>query len=491
MTKEVFVVQEGSYWQVIESNVQHSVVQVCAQIGAFNWREPYRVTEQFENRGSGFFIDDKGYFITNAHVVEDAKHIWIHVPTLGRTPFEAHVVGICPDRDLALLCLSEESVAIVGKLLGHIPFLSFGNSDMVKRTESILVMGYPLGQYTLKSTTGVVSGREQDRGYSLIQITAPVNPGSSGGPMINFKGEVVGVTIAMVPEAHNIGYVISINELRIVLSDLYSNRLVRKPFFGVRFVNTSDEKSQLYKTPKPSGLYVAKVFQGSLFDKLGVHVGDMLYVFNGFMIDEYGETHVEWSSDKVPLFDIVSRMQIGDRIDMVIYRKGERKDITGTLELHNPFVIRKKFPDYETIAYEVIGGMVIMELADNHFLELLPDAPALARFGIAENKLQSVLVITNILPGSYVHQIRTLRVGDIITHVNDEKVTDIDEFRAQIYKSVKRGIVTFTNEYGIMAALSLEKILAQEKYLSKAFAYPFSVAIKKLLRRMEKNTNEV
>ena len=86
-------------------------MQIFAQVTSFNWLEPYKIDTQYENRGTGFFIDSDGYFVTAAHVVHEAKRIWINVPALGKTPLHAHLVGFCPDRDLALLCLDKEGMA--------------------------------------------------------------------------------------------------------------------------------------------------------------------------------------------------------------------------------------------------------------------------------------------------------------------------------------------------------------------------------------------
>src|SRR5579864_7431121 len=90
-------------WAQVQEIMQNSVVQVISQVATFNWSEPYRVEEQHEGRGTGFFIDCEGHLITNAHVVDQAKTIWIHVPMLGKKPLFAHIVSFCPDRDLALL----------------------------------------------------------------------------------------------------------------------------------------------------------------------------------------------------------------------------------------------------------------------------------------------------------------------------------------------------------------------------------------------------
>lgn len=489
--KEVYLVQEGAFWAKIQSDVQNAVVQVFAQVGRFNWREPYKIKEQYENRGSGFLIDERGFVITNAHVIDQAKHIWTHVPVLGRQPLEAHVVGICPDRDLALLRITDEGLQSIREKMGGIPFLNFGDSDFVQRTDSVLVLGYPLGQYRLKSTTGVISGCESIYGHSLLQITAPVNPGSSGGPMLNVRGQVVGITIAMVPIAQNVGYAIPINELKIILDDLFTERCVRKPFLGARFVYASDEKARFLGNPVPPGLYVGTVFKGSLLEEVGVREGDMVYALNGFRLDFYGETNVPWSLDKVSFYDLISRMKVGDEVHFVVYRAGERKDIKFTIEIKQPFAIRRRFPDYEPIEYDMIGGLVVMELADNHFPFLILDAPELIRYQRPEEKLDSVLVVTHMLPGSYAHQLRTLKPGIIITQVNGKKVNTLVDWKRLIQKSLESGLISLKTDTDVLVVFSLEKLLKDEQRLSSAFAYPISQTVQKLQRAIDRKKKVV
>lgn len=214
--EKVLLVNEGAYWTQVQEIVQNAVVQVFAQINRFNWLEPYQSGEQAENRGSGFFIDDQGHIITTSHVILEAKHVWIQVPILGQQLLHADIISICPEQDIALLKLHENDAKNIRTILTSIPYLTLGNSDTVRRTDSVLVLGYPLGQYRLKSATGVVSGREFIQGHSLLQITAPVNPGNSGGPLLNVQGQVIGITIAMVSNVYNIGYAIPIFKFFII-----------------------------------------------------------------------------------------------------------------------------------------------------------------------------------------------------------------------------------------------------------------------------------
>lgn len=486
MAKQVVLLKDVENWASIQDVVQNAVVQVFAQVGKFNWIEPYKIEEEAENRGSGFLINDDGYIITNAHVVEEAKRVMVHIPALGRRTIHVDVVGFCPDRDLALLRIVPRELEVIKKDLDGIPFLTFGDSDLIQRTDNILVLGYPLGQFRLKSSTGIVSGRESSKGQALIQITAPINPGSSGGPLLNEQGQVIGIAVATVFMAHNVGYAIPINELKQILDELYTHKLVRVPILGAQFIFSNDDKAQYLQCPEPAGLYVNKVLKGSLFDKAGIKAGDMVYEFNGFRLDAYGDTTAPWGADKTSLTDLIARVSIGDQITVVYYRNGERKESAFTFDLMQPYPIRMMYPDYEAVEYETLGGMVIMQLVENHFPVLLEQAPDLIDYASkAEKKVEPVLVITNVLPGSLAFQLRSLLPGDIIQELNGEHVSTLTEFRAALAKSLKSGFVTIKTERDIFAVFEIKSLLHDEEQLCKDFVYPLSKTVNELLKKID------
>ena len=484
--KEVYLIEQATHWGQIESLAQHAVLQVCAQIGAFNWLEPYKVGKQYEGRGSGFLIDQEGFFVTNVHVVDSAKSVWVYLPLLGREALYAHVVSICPAQDIALLKLRDDSLQQVRSRLNGVPHLILGDSDALQRTQGVLALGYPLGQYRLKSTTGVVSGREIVDGHSLIETTAPINPGSSGGPLLNAYGQVIGITVASVPLANSIGYAIPINELTILLDDLRSNKLVHKPMLGAQFIYGCDEKAAYFNNPQPSGLYVSHVFKGSLLEAAGIKVGDMLYECNGLRLDAYGDAQGIWSDENMGLHDLLSHIKIGDIISLVLYRNGNRKEVSFAFEYIPLFAIRMVYPDYEPVEYETIAGMVLMELASNHIEALEENAPELFEYDLSENRLEPRIVITHIVPGSYAHQMGMLREGDIITHVNGKKVGTLQAVRRHIHESAATGYVTLATQVGVFIVFSLKKILDDELRIAHDFLYPVSKMVHKLYRAVEK-----
>jgi len=477
----ILLVQGNQNWLQVEAAALNTVVQIFAQVGKFNWLEPYKIESQYESRGTGFFINDQGYIVTNAHVINEAKTVWINVPALGRRTIRVDVKGFCPDRDLALLRVTDEDLEQIRKQIGRVPFLMLGDSDVVQRTDKVLVLGYPLGQHHLKSTTGVISGREATNSISYLQITAPVNPGNSGGPLIASDGSVIGITVAMIANAHSVGYVIPVNELKIVLEDMLKKPLLRKPLLGGQFHNTTDDHARFLGNPVPAGLYVHKVFKGSLLEKAGVAEGDMVYEFNGHKVDSHGEAIVPWSVDRVTMYDLISRLTLGQEIKLLLYRNGQKKEIAFPLEESLAYSVRAKFPDYEDIEHEVVGGMVVMELAHNHLPLLLTMAPDLIRYQKAENTLEPALIISHILPGSHAQRLRCIIPGDIIKTVNGMPVKTVEDFRKVLQEGAGREFLSLKTANDVLAVFPLKQMLAEERRLSEDFVYPLSKTVHELV----------
>jgi serine protease Do len=484
--QDMVVMPENKIWAIVCAAAQNTIVQIFAQVGQFDWREPYRIESQYESFGSGFLIDDNGYVVTNCHVVEAAHYIWIQIPILGRQKLEVEVVGICPERDIAVLKINDEGVRALQEALGSIPFLVLADSDKVQSADGVLVLGYPLGQYHVKSAIGIVSGREHVLTNSLLQVTAPINPGNSGGPVLNAQGQVIGIAVAVADGAQNVGYAVAVNELKIVLDEMRRQKFIRRPYLGIRFVPSRDEKALFLRNPLPGGLYIAQVFPSTMFARAGVQSEDMLYMFNGQEVDSYGEIYVPELQSKISLHEVVYRLPIGHEIPLVIYRKGERKELTCIVTDESPFAIRKKYPKYEEVTYDTIAGMVVMELTMNHVDMLKENNSELIRFYQPEYKGESALIITNIKPGSYASQVGCLLLGNIIYQVNGISVKTLHDWKKALEKSLVTGFVALMTDHNVLTVLSLEKILADEIMLSKVFEYPLSETVKKLQSLLKK-----
>jgi serine protease Do len=477
------VVMQHEVWRDVQERVRNTVVQVFSQVAEMDIRQPYKTPSQYKSSGSGFFIDDNGYIITNAHVVIQAKSVWVQIPHFGKRIFDTTIVGIAPDHDLALLRMSDEGVEVVRRELGAIPYLQLGDSDSVHRADEVMALGYPLGQESLKSTTGVISGRES----TMIQMSAAINPGSSGGPLLNIKGQVVGINTAMVMEAQNAGYIIPVNDLKIILTSLSKEKIVRKPFLGVLFNNATDALTEYLGNPQPGGPYIVEVVKNSTLYKAGVLRGDMIYEINGHRVDQYGEMNVPWTEDKISITDFVSRLSIGDKVTIVLYRNGKRKEVTTTFKQMDLMPIRKVYPNFEEIDYETCAGMVIMELTINHVAALANKAPALTNFADIKNQSEPVLIVTHVFPTSYVARTRTLSEGTTINEVNGQLVHSLEDFRKAVKKSVDTGFLTLRVSDNIMhisdhvfIVLPFDRVIGEEQQLAFDYRYPFTALNKEL-----------
>ncbi|MDR3550983.1 MAG: trypsin-like peptidase domain-containing protein [Candidatus Babeliales bacterium] len=484
------MVSTSQVWRPIQDQVKDTVVQVFAQIAELDLLQPYKSPHQATATGSGFFINDKGDFITNAHVVDQARSVWIQIPSLGKRIIDVDVLSVSPERDLALLRVKPEGVQMIKELLGQISYLPLGDSDIIHRSDEILALGYPLSQQSLKSTTGVISGREQH----LIQMSAALNPGNSGGPSLNCKGEVIGINAANIPSAQNIGYLIPINDLKIVLDDMYKVTLLRKPFLGVLFNNATDHLTEFLGNPAPGGCYVVEVVSGSTLDRAGVKSGDMIYEINGNHLDIFGEMSVAWSEDKISIVDYVTRLSIGDDLNMVAYRNGKRKEMTVKFSQSTLPAIRRIYPGYENVDYEVFGGMVVMPLTLNHIHALGGGATGLAKFAELKNQSTPKLIITHIFPNSQVYRARSVSVGATINDVNGVEVHTLEDFRKAIKSHAADKFLTMrVSDHvarasdNVLVTLPFDKVLQEERKLSLDYKYPLSVVAQDLLKAFDAN----
>lgn len=479
------IVSKSEIWRPIQDRVKDTVVQVFSQIAETDLLQPYKTPGQYSAYGSAFFINEEGDLITNAHVINQAKAVWIQIPSLGKRIIDVEVVGLSPDRDLALLRVTPESLAVIRKELGRVPYLELGDSDLLRRSDEVLALGYPLGQQSLKSTSGVISGRE----HQLIQMSAAINPGNSGGPLVNVHGEVVGVNAAGIVEAQNIGYIIPINDLKIVLPDLYKIKLLRKPFLGVFFNNANESLTEFLGNPQPGGCYVVEVVKDSPLYKAGVQRGDMIYQINGHRLDVYGEMSVPWSEDKISIIDYVARLSVGEDLNLAVYRNGARKSMNVKFSKTKRPAVRKIYPGYEDLDYEVIGGMVMVQLTLNHVHMLAKNVPGLAKYMEMKNQEKPAVIVTHIFPNSQLYRSRALPIGSTVLELNGIPVETIDDVRSALKRGSGNKFLTIRAadnvsraSDNIFVALPFEKVIEQEPALARDYRYALSDTVQELVR---------
>lgn len=273
--------------------------------------------------GAGFVVDDAGTVLTNSHVVDGAGTVTATLYNGQRVA--ASLVGLDPASDVAVLQLASERPAIVP--------VPFGDSDALHIGQQTMVVGSPFGLgFTL--TTGIISGVGPAQGMTpftpsrLIQTTAPLNPGNSGGPLVDSQGRVVGIATAILMGAQNIGFAIPINAAKQVLAELKEKGRVVRPWLGVTGKFVTEDLQRLFTLPLASGLLVEDVEDGSPAEEAGLKTGRLSLTIEGVPWVLGGDIVVALHGRSIPtaeaFADVVSRFHVGQEIQVEIMREGQR-----------------------------------------------------------------------------------------------------------------------------------------------------------------------
>jgi S1-C subfamily serine protease len=280
--------------------------------------------------GSGFVMDKAGHIVTNYHVVAGASSVEISFSNSDN--MKARIVGSDPSTDLAVLQIDARSRALSP--------LVFGNSDRVRVGDSVVAIGNPLG-YDRSVTSGIVSAVQRAISAPnqfpidhVIQTDAPINHGNSGGPLINSRGEVVGVNAQIATGGNGsdgsigIGFAIPINTVRTVVAQLIKKGKVEHAFIGITAKPVSPEIASLFRLSAKRGLLVATVQPGSPAAAAGLHAGNDSAVVSGESWPVGGDLIV--SADGVPLSsidqlrDLIAAKSPGQSISLEVYRGTEK-----------------------------------------------------------------------------------------------------------------------------------------------------------------------
>ena len=282
--------------------------------------------------GTGFIISKDGMILTNSHVVSDEEADYT-VFTLDGKKYPAKVLAKDTFRDLALIEIEPEKI-VDGKgefNLKSFPVAELGDSDNLQIGQTVITIGNALGEFKNTVSAGVISGLGRRVTASgggvvetledVIQTDAAINQGNSGGPLLNLKGEVIGVNFAMVQQAENIGFAISINKAKKDIEQVKKFGKISFPFLGVRYVLINEEIQKENNLPVDYGAWVQKgeggepaIFPGSAAEKVGLEEGDIILEFNGEKI-----------TTENTLAKIIMEHDPGDKITLKILRQGKEK----------------------------------------------------------------------------------------------------------------------------------------------------------------------
>ncbi|MEN9686777.1 MAG: hypothetical protein RLZZ28_2563 [Bacteroidota bacterium] len=357
-----------------------------------------RVIPEQRASGSGVIITDDGYIITNNHVVDGADEI--NVTLANKKSYKGTVIGTDPSSDLAVIKIDAKSL----------PYLVYGNSDETKLGQWVLAIGYPLS-LDVTVTAGIVSAKSRSIGIndrqsntaieSFIQTDAAVNPGNSGGALINTGGELIGINSAIAsPTGSYAGYsyAIPVNIVKKIVTDIVKFGAVQRAYIGIQYPReniTDEQKKELgtgYK--EGEGVYVTDVTPEGAASAAGLKKGDVVTKINGINVTSGPE-----------LQEQVTRYKPGDKITLTYLRTGKENTV--------PLTLKNKAGNTEVVKTTGILEKLGAELV------------AVDSKTAQANQIAGGVLVKKI--GEGLLKKTRMQEGFIITSVNDQEIKSVNE----------------------------------------------------------------
>lgn len=283
--------------------------------------------------GSGFFISADGMVVTNRHVVDDEKAEYT-VLTQDGASYKAKILATDPVLDLAVLKVDGS----------NFPHLELGDSDQATVGQTVIAIGYALGEFENTVTKGVVSGlnRRLVAGDGMagsevieaaIQTDAAINPGNSGGPLIDLNGRVIGINTAISEQAQSLGFALPGSVVRRAVESVQKSGRIVRPWIGIRYVPIDEEVKAVYKLNQDQGVFILPgdskadpaVIPGSPAEKAGLKEKDILLAINGEVISPTSTVTM-----------LLQKYAPGDTLSLKIARDNKEQVIQVTLEERKP-----------------------------------------------------------------------------------------------------------------------------------------------------------
>jgi serine protease Do len=359
--------------------------------------------------GSGVILDKAGYILTNNHVVEQASKIQVQLNG-DTTKYTAKVIGTDEESDLAVIKID------AGK---ELPFAKLGNSDGVQVGDWVLAIGSPFG-LNATVTAGIISAKDRSNMSNhqfqrFLQTDAAINPGNSGGPLVDMAGQVIGINTAILTGGRGyegVGFAMPSTTAISVYDQIVKNGRVTRGSIGVTFQEElGTNQITLKSLGAPHGVVIGSVEPGSPAEKAGLKGGDVISSING--------APVKTGND---LVNPIASAPIGSKVKITYYRDKELKETTATVEDRT-----RVFPN--------TAGRVTNT----------PDDSAPAEFGLRVESLtpergqrvgvegQKGVLVSEVEPTSFADDIG-FGPGDVISEVNGQSVTTVDEYRKAVDK---------------------------------------------------------
>ena len=331
--------------------------------------------------GSGVIISPDGYIITNNHVIEGSQSI--EITTNDNKTFDAEIVGTDPNTDIALIKIDSED---------PLDYSTFGDSNSARIGEWVLAVGNPFN-LTSTVTAGIISAKSIDLSgrntQSFIQTDAAVNPGNSGGALVNINGELIGINTAISSQTGNyIGYSFAVpsNIARKVVEDIMEFGNVQNGILGVIGGELNSKNAQDFGVDQTEGFYVTDVQKGTGADRAGIQKGDIIQQINGVTISKFSD-----------LKGFLNTKSPDDEVEVKVLRDGTLESLKVTLEKLTTIDIPilgtlKEVPKQALERLDIDYGLQLSELSETHREDWESD-------GISE--------------GSFVTQINDIKINSI------------------------------------------------------------------------------
>jgi serine protease Do len=358
--------------------------------------------------GSGVIINSDGYIITNYHVVEGSEDI--EVVLNDKREFKARLVGSDPQTDLALLRIQSD----------NLPIIIMGNSDSIQVGQWVLAVGNP---FRLQSTVtaGVVSAKGRNINVlsnnsieSFIQTDAAVNPGNSGGALVDTEGRLVGINTAIISDGgrfEGFSFAIPVNLVRKIVNDFIQYGAVQRGWLGVELQNVDQEKASKLTLPSISGVYISLAAKGSAAAEAGLRSGDVLLTLEDQIIKD------------VPQFiEKIGMLRPGDKVTLSYIRDGVKKSTIATLRNQQNSI------DLVAIRRDPILKKIGLEIRDLDSYE----KSKFSSGGVMVVSVQRYSIIgrTNLEPGLVITKANNLKIGsasELIEFLEHKKGTVVFE----------------------------------------------------------------
>lgn len=518
-------------WPSIQKRLRNSVVQIFVTRGEYNILEPYTTPSIREARGSGFLITREGHILTNAHVVSGLIRCYVRAEQSENQNIRVELIAVCPNKDVAMLKCHPEDLT----LLGEYEPMEFADDHRLDPMSKVMAIGYPLGRERIKFTEGITSGYEtsdSEEGsgpQSYIQIDAALNPGNSGGPLVNQEGKVVGINSAGIPSAiaQNTNFAIPTRVVLSITRELFMRendpnlrKIVEPTSLGMTFQRVTlahFEAIGFRNEADMIGLRVKDVVPGCPFKE--VKSGDILRAifyadpFNhdsAFDISNYrngqcircqdqADTQIEISrtdtirlfvdgnyekeSDftagrKVSLKEIIDGIPIDTPLTLEIVRpsaKGsaEQKvaETQGIFRSVDVMKIVKVYPPIDNLDYLLFGGAVWVPLNAN-LVEALASTKYICEFQAFDKRYERRVIVTRIFPMTDIATMESINPTESITKVGDKKIETLEDMRNAILSNSRKRYITMTMRSGKEIVLDLKRSMEQDREIRKQFGIP-------------------